>query len=109
MTFDADLAGGLADLYGHAGVAAVFTPAGVDPPTVSLNVIIEYSVEWEPQAQLQIADDHTVIHYQRADIDRRVVRGETFSVGGSVYTVRSMAAYPGAYDDHQGQCIVIKS
>lgn len=107
MTFETDIAGSLADLYDHAGVAAVFTPIAGGPQGVQ--IIVENSVEWEPQAQLQIADDHVVIHYQRSEIDRRVVKGETFVVGVFTYTVRSMAVYPGAYDDHQGQCIVIKS
>lgn len=109
MTFHEDLVSGLSAVYNTAGVAAVFTPAGEDPVTVALNVILDYRVDWEPSSQVQVADDHIEIQYQRADIDRRVLKGETFTVGSATYTVRSMASYPEAFNDLEGHAVVVKS
>lgn len=107
MTVPDAFQAGLADLYDSVGVAAVFNPTAGGP--VACQIIVDESVEFEPQGQLQIADDHVEIHYQRAEIDRRVLKGETWVVGVFTYTVRSMAFYPDAFDDLQGRAIVIKS
>lgn len=107
MTFQTDMVNGLGTIYAMAGEAATFTPIAGDP--VPLNVIVDYAVNWEPSGQVQVADDHIELHYRRADIDRRVVKGETFTVGSKTYTVRSMAQYPDAFDDLEGRAIVLES
>jgi hypothetical protein len=104
MTFTDDVVSGLAKIYETAGSSALFHPLAGQDQTV--NVIVEYSVEWEPSSQIQVADDHIVIQYQRADIDRRVLKGETFTIGADVYEVRSMATYPEAFTEFEGHAVV---
>lgn len=108
MAFADDIANGLASLYAHAGEPAVFNPAG-EGAAVPCQIQVDYRVDWEPQAQMQIADDTIEIHYLRSEINRRVVKGETFVAASGTYTVRSMAAYPESWDEFEGRALVVKA
>lgn len=91
-------------IFATFGDTAIFTPVvGAD---VSVTVIVDTSSDWQPGGQVRVADPRTVIRYLRADINRKVKRGETFSVNGTVYTVVSMSQYPDAWTEFEGKAVV---
>mgnify|MGYP000107878709 CR=1 FL=1 len=98
---------GLEKAYTVFGVTAAFTPA-VGDPVDPLTVIVDYAEGWQPGgAEVQFAQSQTVISYMRKDIDRRVKQGETFTIDGTVYTVRSMAPYPDSWNQFEGKAVVV--
>lgn len=103
-TFDTPAASALDTVYATFGDAAVFSPLTGDD--VSLTVIVEDLEQWEPGGEILYAGTQKVLSYRRADIDRRVKRNETFTIGGTVYTVQSMAAYPDSWSTWEGKAMV---
>lgn len=91
-------------LYAFFGNQAVFQPALGD--SVALTIIVETESDWQPGGQVQWAEPRIEISYRRTDIDRKVKRGETFTMGSTVYTVVSMAEYPDCWTDFEGKCVV---
>ncbi len=108
-SFAINAASMLETLYavGNFGVEATFSPAAGND--VTCTVIFGQTHEMQPGGNVQVSTDEIVIHYRRADIDRRVVNGETFTIGSKVYTVRGMAPYPTAWTDWEGQAVVERS
>lgn len=94
----------LANIYARMGSPAVFAPAAGDP--VACTIIVDHSSDWQPGGAVQVAEPQIVISYRRSEIDRKVRRGETFTVDGTVYTVRSMENYPGSWTEFEGKAAV---
>lgn len=66
---------------------AVFTPASGDP--VDCLILIGNEDEFQPGiTQAQAFIPTLFIDYQRIQIDREALRGETFTAGETVYTVQ---------------------
>lgn len=97
----------LCNIYKLMGSSAVFAPATGDD--VACTVIINTTSEFDPGGTILVADPQTVINYRRADIDRKVKRGETFTVGSTVYTVVSMAHYPDSWTEFEGKAVVVEA
>ena len=96
----------LGNLYSTAkfGVEAVFSPlVGSD---ITLTVILDIDNGYQPGGSVQIAEPQTTISYQRSDLDRKVKRGETFTINGTLYTVLSMADYPDSWTEFEGKASV---
>ena len=96
---------GLEKAYSVFGVTAAFTPA-VGDPVDPLTVILDYAEGWQPGSEIQFAQTQVVISYMRKDIDRRVQRGEQFTIDGTVYTVQSMGPYPESWNQFEGKAVV---
>jgi hypothetical protein len=96
----------LANLYSTEkfGVEATFTPLTGDPDT--FNVILGVDNSYQPGGSVQVAEPQTTISYQRTNLDRKVKRGETFTIDGMIYTVRSMADYPDSWTEYEGKASV---
>jgi hypothetical protein len=105
--FDTAAAAAIPLIYGKFGVESVFSPFMGDD--VECTVIVMKGHGWEPGGGVNASMDQIQVYYQRADIDRKLKRGETFTVGSTVYTVRSMADYPGAWTDHEGRAVVTEA
>lgn len=105
--FDTAAAAALPLVYAQFGVDSVFSPFAGDD--VECTIIIDQGHGWEPGGGVNVSMDQITIHYQREDIDRKLKRGETFTVGSTVYTVRSMADYPDAWTDHEGRAVVTEA
>ena len=106
MSFDDAASSALADAYStdFFGVKATFTPISGDPDT--FNVILDVDNSYQPGGSVQVAEPQTTISYRRENLDRKVKRGETFTIDGTVYTVRSMADYPDAWSEYEGKASV---
>jgi len=77
-------------------VAAVFTPAVGDP--VSLNVDVSTGTDFQPGGlDVQAWGTETTLEYLLSDIGREVNKGETFTVGGTVYTVQDVERNDGLF------------
>ena len=107
MSFSAAANMALKNIYSRMGEEAVFSPLTGDD--VTCNVIIDAASDWEPGGSVQVAEQQIVVNYRRADIDRKVKRGETFTAGSVVYTVVSMAHYPGSWTAYEGKAVVIEA
>jgi hypothetical protein len=105
MSFSAAAKLALSNIYLRMGSSAVFSPtSGPDVPCI---VIVDRVVGYEP-GSIGRSATVTKISYKRADIDRRVVAGETFTIDGDVYTVRAMDNYDdGAWTDYEGRAVVV--
>jgi len=78
------------NIYTALGDAAIFTPATGDPLD-PVYVVVREEESFQPGGfSAAVCGTETVLRYQRADIDRKVVAGETFTIGATVYTVRAM-------------------
>ena len=86
------------------GVEATFAPISGDPDT--FNVILNVDNSYQPGGSVQVAEPQTTISYRRENLDRKVKRGETFTIDGTVYTVRSMADYPDSWTEYEGKASV---
>ena len=86
------------------GVEATFTPLTGDP--ITFTVILERDNSYQPGGSIQVAEPQITISYQRANLNRKVKRGETFTIDGTVYTVRSMADYPESWTEFEGKASV---
>jgi hypothetical protein len=106
MSFDDSAKAALVDIYATCmmGVEAVFSPLIGD--NIPFNVILDIDSNYQPGGSVQVAEPQTTISYQRADLDRKVKRGEAFTIKGTVYTVRSMADYPDAWTAYEGMASV---
>ena len=94
----------LLPIYRVMGSDATFRPqAG---PDVACRVVVDYIAEWEPGGQVRFADGQTAIHYRRSQLDRKVKRGEQFTINGTVWEVVSMAHYPDSWTDLEGVAAV---
>jgi hypothetical protein len=93
-------------IYSVFGVSALFTPA--TGANVTAVVVVDWVADWQPSGQVQLAEKTLTVSYQRADIDRKVKRGETFTVGTKVYRVLSMADYPDAWTEYEGKAAVVE-
>lgn len=102
--FNTLVADALDTVYANFGDAAVFSPTAGDD--VALTVILESVEAWQPGTEIQYAATQQVVSYRRADIDRRVKSGETFTINGTVYTVYSMAPYPDSWSEFEGKAVV---
>ena len=89
------------------GVSATFAPAAGDEST--FNVILDSDPSYQPGGSVQVAEPQITISYRRLNIDRKVKRGETFTIGGTVYTVRGMADFPGAWTAYEGKASVLEA
>lgn len=86
----------LADIYEHAkerGIedakAALYTPLSGDP--VSCTVLIYDEDSLEPDGLMaRVSGTVKIVEYQKADIDHDAVKGDTFTVGATVYTVQGV-------------------
>lgn len=79
----------MSNIYQALGAPAVFTPATGDP--VELYVVLREEESFQPGGfSSAVCGTETVIRYRRADIDRKLVTGETFVIGSTTYTVRAM-------------------
>ena len=107
MSFGSAANKALQRIYARMGVDAVFSPkSGEDIP---LRGIKEEGVAHEPFSGIvQAAVSQIEIQYMRADLDRRVVNGETFTIGETVYTVHSMSPYPDSWTEFEGIASVIE-
>jgi len=76
-------------IYQTLGAPAVFTPLTGAPQ--DLYVVLREEESFQPGGfQSAVCATETVVRYMRADIDRKLVPGETFTIGSAVYTVRAM-------------------
>lgn len=89
------------------GDAATFTPAVGD--AVPCSVEISVNSNYQFAGDLAYAGDLYFLTYLRSEIDRRVKQNETFTIGASVYTVVSMADYPGSWTAYTGTVIASKA
>lgn len=87
-------AAALPGIFTAAGETAVFTPATGSP--VSCYVFINFNVDLQPSGmEVQVWERGTVIEALLTDsgegtaIGREPDRGETFTVAGTVYTVKA--------------------
>ena len=67
---------------------------------------VETAEAWQPETEIRYAATQQVVSYRRSDIDRRVKSGERFTIGGTVYTVYSMAPYPDSWNEFEGKAVV---
>ena len=88
-------AAALPGIFLAAGETAVFTPATGSP--VSCYVFINFNVELQPSGmEVQVWERGTVIEALLTDsgegaaTGREPARGETFTVAGTVYTVKAI-------------------
>jgi len=91
-------------IYLRMGDEAVFSPSAGDD--LDCQVIVERGSYMAPGGTVQVADPRITISYKRSDIDRKVKRGETFTVGATVYTVLAMSDYPNSWTDLEGKADV---
>lgn len=76
-------------IYQSLGAPAVFTPLTGAPQDVY--VVLREEESFQPDGfSSAVCATEIVIRYRRSDIDRKVVAGETFTIGSTVYTVRAM-------------------
>ena len=94
-------------IYTVYGFEAEFSPLVGDD--VSLVVLLESVEDWQPGGEIRYAHTQLTISYKREDLDRRVKRGETFTIGTSVYTVQSMSDYPDSWTEFEGKAMVVES
>ncbi|WP_319406177.1 hypothetical protein [uncultured Desulfosarcina sp.] len=107
MTFADASRMAISKVYKLTGSPAVFSPSMGDD--VACTVIVDTNSDWQPGGTIQVAEQQTIVSYQRAHIDRKVRRGETFAVGSTVYTVVSMAHYPGSWTEFEGKAVVVEA
>ena len=104
MSFAAAANIALDRIYLRMGAEAVFSPlAGVD---VDCQIIVERGSFMAPGGAVQVADHRISISYKRSDIDRKVLRGETFTIGATVYSVLAMSDYPNSWTEFEGRADV---
>lgn len=102
--FDQSVPASLETIYSIFGESAVFSPEWGDD--VACTVIVDKDNAWQYGGAIRAVDPLITINYRITDIDRKVVRGETFTVGSTVYTVVSMAHYPDAWTEYEGRAVV---
>jgi hypothetical protein len=101
MGLRAVFAGALPGIFTAAGEAAVFTPATGSP--IPCFVFIDFNVMLQPSGmEAQVYEQGTAIEALLLDIGREPNRGETFTVGGVVYTVKA----PISNDGLTVKCVV---
>lgn len=80
-------------VFRRLGSEAVFTPAAGSP--VTCWVMLERETEVEPALESGVVVSARTIEYQIDDLAREAVRGETFTIDGTVYTVSQVASNDG--------------
>jgi len=76
--------------------AATFTPATGEP--VSLRVQLEQGIRMQPSGyDAQAWASGKTIEYLFSDLGREAARGESFTVDGTVYTVRAVIENDGRF------------
>lgn len=84
------------DLFDDLGVDATFTPSVGDP--VSCKVNLEIGVDLQPGGlDAQVWRSETTIEYRLAEVGKEADRDETFTVGGTVYTVKDVVENDGRF------------
>ena len=68
---------------------ATFTPASGDPVDCTVRIYTEDNLE--PDGMMaRVSGELTVIEYQRSEISRDAVKGETFTTDSATYTVQGI-------------------
>jgi len=89
MSVDAVFDKALADIFSIRGTAAIFTPAEGDP--LSCRVLIERDTDLQPGGyEAQAWGRGTTLEYRLDEVGKEADRGETFTVGSDVWTVRKV-------------------
>ena len=104
MTIEAIFQQAIEDSFNVLGADGVFSPLSGDD--VPCRIIVERGSFMAPGGTVQVADPRITISYKRSDIDRKVLRGETFTVGATAYTVLAMSDYPNSWTDFEGRADV---
>jgi hypothetical protein len=91
-------------IYNRFGITAIFQPLTGD--SFPLLVIKKDEEIFQPPGAMNYAKTRFLLSYRRIDIDRRVKKGETFTIGETVYTVFSMGDYPDCWNKYRGECVV---
>lgn len=102
----------LSDIYAHSldrdfedAKEAVYTPLSGDP--VSCTVLMYDEDSLEPDGLMaRVNGTVKIIEYQKADIDHDAVKGDTFTIGATVYTVQSVRS-PMKHGDPEISVVVI--
>jgi len=87
MSFDSDITESLADLFESAGTEAVLTSGAID---TDCHVDIIRGVALQPDGfAAQVSGDSIIVEFLLSEIVTEPERGNTITVGSTVYTVDS--------------------
>ncbi len=93
MSFESDITESLTDLFEFAGTGAVLARGGVD---TACHADVLRGVDLQPGGfSAQVSGDSVVIEFLLSEIITEPARGDTATVGTTVYTVESIVENDG--------------